>query len=267
MGRLSRAITFEKLHNVRDLGGMNTEDGRTIKEGCFIRSGHLEDLSVSDRKKLQDIVSLIIDFRTEEERNEKPDSVIDGISYIHIPILDTLTPGITREAEAEEKIFAALKMEPDEAKQYMCDMYTAFAGDNATVHYAEFVRIILEKHEKAVLWHCTAGKDRAGIGAAIVEEILGVPRDDIIEDYLSTNRHLENEIAFLTDFIKKKTGTDSKPADEALGYLFGADKDYIMSYYKAVYEKYGSFDRYIKEGIGLAPQDVEAIRECYLRRG
>ena len=179
MARLSRAIHFEKLHNVRDLGGMNTEDGRIIKEGCFIRSGHFESLSVPDKEQLQSIVSLIVDFRTEGERNEKPDSVIDGISYVHIPVLDTLTPGITREAEAEERIFAALALEPKEAKQYMCDMYSAFAGDNATSQFAEFVRIILKKHEKAVLWHCTAGKDRAGIGSAIVEEILDISRDDM----------------------------------------------------------------------------------------
>ncbi len=266
MAGLSRAVQFEKLHNVRDLGGMSTGDGRIIKEGCFIRSGQLESLSATDIEKLRNLVGLIIDFRTGQERSEKPDTVIDGISYIHIPILDTLTPGITREAEAEEKVFLALALEAREAKQYMCDMYSAFAGDNATCQFARFVRLILEKHEKAILWHCTAGKDRAGIGAAIVEEILGVSRDDIIADYLSTNRHLENDIAFLTDFVKKKTGTDSKLKDEALGYLFGADKDYILSYYAAVEKKYKSFENYIREGIGLDPGDIAGIRELYLAK-
>ena len=68
----------------------------------------------------------------------------------------------------------------------MIRMYRAFAGDYAVKGYAEFVRLLLQGNKKAMLWHCTAGKDRAGTAAVIIEEILGIPREVIIADYLTT---------------------------------------------------------------------------------
>ncbi len=263
---LSKILDFDELHNVRDLGGMKAADGMVIEDNCFIRSGHLESLSERDKEKLRNIVGLVIDFRTDGERTEKPDIEIDGISYVHLPVVENLTAGITREAEADENIFATWALKPKEAKKYMCDMYKAFADDNAARRFSEFIRIILKKSDKAVLWHCTAGKDRAGIASAIVEEILGVPREDIITDYLSTNKHLEKDIAFLTDFVKKQIGTESEMADEALRYLFGAHEDYIGSFYGAVEEKYGSFDDYLSEGLGLTGKDIINMRAAYLKK-
>ena len=66
--------------------------------------------------------------------------------------------------------------------------------------------------------------------------------------------------------MEKKVGTDSKMADEALRYLFGADEDYIRSYYGVVEEKYGSFESYIKEGLGLTTQDITYMRTLYLEK-
>ncbi|MBQ7259746.1 MAG: tyrosine-protein phosphatase [Lachnospiraceae bacterium] len=261
---LSKQLSFDKLHNIRDLGGMSAADGKLIADNCFLRSGHLEYLSEKDEEKLKDSVGMIIDFRTDSERAEKPDLVLDNISYIHLPVIEDLTAGITREAEADRNLFATLGQKPIEAKKYMCDMYRSFAGDGATRRYSEFVRLLLKKRDKAILWHCTAGKDRAGIAAAIVEEILGVSREDVIADYLSTNKYIEKDIEFLTDFVKKQTGTDSGISDEALRYLFAAHEDYIGCYYEAVLEKYSDFENYLSEGLKLTKQDITGMRSIYL---
>ena len=42
---LSKQLSFDKLHNIRDLGGMSAADGKLIADNCFLRSGHLEYLS------------------------------------------------------------------------------------------------------------------------------------------------------------------------------------------------------------------------------
>ena len=91
----------------------------------------------------------------------------------------------------------------------MIRMYRAFAGDYAVKGYAEFVRLLLQGNKKAMLWHCTAGKDRAGTAAVIIEEILGIPREVIIADYLTTNEHLKGELIKLTAFVKQQAGTDN----------------------------------------------------------
>ena len=101
---MSILLEFEKLHNIRDLGGMKAYDGQEIKSGCFIRSGHLAALTVSDKEKLSSLINTVVDFRSDKERLEKPDVVIDGVEYIHIPIIDSLTAGVTREKEADKNI-------------------------------------------------------------------------------------------------------------------------------------------------------------------
>lgn len=261
----SKLISFEKLNNIRDLGGMVTSDGRSIIPGRLLRGGHLSELTEQDKATLLSLADTVVDFRTDRERLEKPDAEIPGISYHHIPIMKSLTAGITREKDADQNIFSRLVLDPAEARQYMCDMYHIFAeSDFAADQYARFIRLLMQPREKAVMWHCTAGKDRVGAGSAIIEEILGVKRDDIIDDYLMTNEYLQEDISFLTEFVKKQTGTDSVIADDSMRYLFGADRDYIEEYYHTIDSKYGSFEGFIINGLKLTTEDVRKLRSLYL---
>lgn len=261
---MSILLEFEKLHNIRDLGGMKAYDGQEIKSGCFIRSGHLAALTVSDKEKLSSLINTVVDFRSDKERLEKPDVVIDGVEYIHIPIIDSLTAGVTREKEADKNIIEKLAVKPEEAKKYMRQMYRGFVNDSAVSQYSKFIRLLIDGNDKTFLWHCTAGKDRAGIASVIVEEILGCSRKDIIDDYMSTNKYLESDIEFLTNFVKNQIGTESEMADEALRYLFGAEEEYIEDYYLAVEEKYGDFNRFIHDGLKLIDKEIDMMKKKYL---
>ena len=322
---MSQLLSFKKLRNIRDLGGMKTRDGRMIKPGMLIRAGQLSGLDPSDREALQKLVAVVIDFRTDEERLENPDVVMDGVVYHHILLLDQLTEGITREERADKSVFVKYLTRPAEAKVYMNGMYRTFMKDQAVQGFAKFLRCLIQfgdtvsengagmqgssvsqsgagmqgsslsqsgagmqgssvsqsgagmqgssvqlesssapVGQKAVLWHCTAGKDRAGIASALIEELLGVPRDDIITDYLKTNEYLQGDILFLTDFIKKQAGIESDIADEALRNLLGADEEYIGAYYAAVDEKFGSFDVFVRDGLGLSAEDVARLKALYL---
>ncbi len=261
---MSRLVKFDQLRNTRDLGGMETSDRRRIVQGRLYRSGHLNELSQADMDKLAQIAPVIIDFRTEAERKEHPDHEISGTKKIHIPILDDLTPGITREKGSLKEMFGNFILKPEETKQYMCGMYRAFASDDAVRKYAEFAVILLELQDEAVLWHCTAGKDRAGIASVIVEEILGIPRDEIIRDYLKTNDYLKQDIRFLTELVKKQYAIDDTKADISLRYLFGAEREYIESYFQAVDEKYGDMDGFIRDGLRITAEALEKMKEKYL---
>ena len=261
---MSRLVIFDQLRNTRDLGGMETMNGRRIIQGKLYRSGHLNSLSQSDTDKLARIAPVIIDFRTDAERKEQPDQEIPGTETIHIPVVDDLTAGISREQGSLMEMFRRFILSPEEAKQYMCNMYRAFVSDKSAGKYAAFTDQLLSVQDKAVLWHCTAGKDRAGIASVIVEEILGIPRDAIISDYLKTNEYIEQDNRILSSYIKKQCGTDDPKADESLRYLFGAEREYIETYYQAVNEKYGSMDRFIRDGLRITPEGLERMKEKYL---
>lgn len=262
MSNTGRILKYEMLHNIRDLGGIRTRSAGKVESGRFIRCGHLSKMSDKDIHKLAKLVDTVVDFRSEGERAENPDIVIPGINYISIPIMDSLTAGITREKEADRKIFDKLLLKPDEAKKYMCDMYKYCAlNEKALTGYRQFINVLLDEHEKGVLWHCTVGKDRAGIATAIVLEVLGVKREDIIEDYLLTNKYIKADIKFLADFVKKQAGTTSELADESLEYLLGANEDYINTFYKTIDETYGGFNGYLYEGLQLDKEDVIRLKE------
>ncbi len=261
----SKLLSFEKLHNIRDLGGIYTADGRRIVNGRLVRCGNLSELSENDKAAFASLADTLIDFRTDGERAEKPDIEMPGIRYHHIPILDSLTAGIIREKGSDQDIFARLGADPEKARQYMCDMYHAFAeSDFAASQYANFIRLLMQPREKALVWHCTAGKDRAGIGAAIIEEILGVKRDDAVDDYLMTNVYLKEDIAFLTEFVKGQAHEAGMIKDEAMRYLLGAERDYIEEYYHTIDCKYGSFDLFIGNGLKITAKDIQKLQSLYL---
>ena len=265
---MSKLLTFDCLANIRDLGGMPTAGGRRIRPGKLIRSGHLEKLSAADREQLSGLLSLVVDLRTEEERTRQPDQSLPGVENRHLPILNTLTGGITREEEADASVTSDLLLDPEAAKAYMCKTYRDLAGSAFTTsQYAAFVRLLLKEREKAVLWHCTAGKDRAGIAALIVEEILGVPREEIIADYLRTNEYLAKDVRYLIGFVKQQTGTESPLADESLQYLFGAEEEYLAAYYETIEGKYGNYGTFLRKGLGLREEEIAQLKAIYLTAG
>lgn len=262
---MSRLMAFEKLSNTRDLGGMPAADGRRIRCGRLMRSGHLFGASEADRAALTALVDAVVDFRTEKERREKPDPQLAGTDYHHLPILNDLTEGVTREREADEKAIMLLMRDAGKAKSYMCSIYTGFVANAFSVEgYARFVRLLLEERDGALLWHCTAGKDRAGFASVIVEELLGVDRGVIKEDYLRTNEHLMQEVASLREMLRRQTGQMSEEAERAMGYMFGAAEEYLEAAYRKANELYGSFEGFLTQGLRVTEEDRARLRHMYL---
>ena len=80
-------IELEGTHNTRDLGGYETQDGRTIRNGLLYRSDGLNNLSIKDCQKLRDLgIKRIVDFRSEMEKIKEPNIIPEGIEYIELPI-------------------------------------------------------------------------------------------------------------------------------------------------------------------------------------
>ena len=264
-------ISFEKLSNVRDLGGLKTKSGKILKKGKLLRSGSLCFASQGDLNKLQNLIELVIDFRTPIELVEKPDPIISGVQNIHLPMMHDFTDGITREKDSTGSIIGSFAESPDEARIYMCNIYKNFVTDNLPLtNYNKFINILNSKRDKAVLWHCTAGKDRAGFGAVIVQEILGIDRDSIFEDYLYTNDCLKEEIKLITLRLMNKYKIDSKDINKsflfqkAIEYLFGAKEEYLSGLYDKIKEVYGDFNSFIHKGLNISDKTIETFEQLYL---
>ncbi|MDD6022471.1 MAG: tyrosine-protein phosphatase [Acutalibacteraceae bacterium] len=261
MGR----IKLKKLVNTRDLGGYKTLDGRKIKEKRLIRSETLFDATPEDKAVLTGEYGLrtVVDFRTDIEREQKPDPVIDGVENIFDPILEAETLGITRESvnmRNMPKLFDGITLEPME---YMRKMYTDIVLDkHAQNGYAVFFDVLLRQESGSVLWHCSAGKDRVGVGTALLMTVLGVDRETIINDYLLTGHYYRAtnlRLKLLIDLFVKNKRTKTY-----LKYLLDVKREYIEAAFDAIESGYGTVEHYLEATMGLDAEKREALRRNYL---
>ena len=259
---MSEWIRLERVSNARDLGGMTGADGRRSRPGRLIRSGHLAEATEADVEWLRARVSAVVDLRTTMERTQQPDRVWDGGEHIDLPILEALTPGVTHETDAEEALRSMLEVDENEAAAYMQATYRRLAGDEtAQRQFARLIDLMLEPRKGALLWHCTAGKDRAGFAAAIIETLLGVSEADVRADYLYTNVCNKGQVDRLVAMFAKP---GERGGEAALRRMFGADETYLDALMDTACRLCGSFDRYLTEALGATEEKRQALRALYL---
>ena len=185
----NRAILAERQlpmsggFNMRDLGGYRTSDGRHVKWGRIIRSDDLHSLTDEDLVYLASIpVKTVADFRSLQEVRAMPDKLSpQGMTYVGLPI----TPGSLDDLQS----YIAMTPEEVEAKMEWMNVYFA-TSDEGRERYRELFRLLQETDDAAILFHCSAGKDRTGMGAALILYALGVPEQTVMEDYLASNGYL-----------------------------------------------------------------------------
>ena len=258
---ISKWIPLQGVNNARDLGGMRTKDGRRIAPGRLIRSGKLTN--AADLDWLAAHVGLVIDLRSTKECDDNPDPDIPGVEYLHLPIFEMRASGVTRDRESDRGMVA---MDPDSAKQRMAGVYVSFLTNESSLgQYRKFMRLFFQPREKAILWHCSAGKDRTGVGALFIQELLGVSRADIVADYMISNKYLEEEIREQIEQRGRQQGAPVSEAEEKVMRCFiGAHEEYPHAVWRTAEEHYGSFDSFIREGLGINDAEREAFRQMYL---
>lgn len=255
-------IALQSLSNTRDLGAMMTEDGRHIMPRRLLRSGDLYHVSIGDKEVLANEYHLktVIDLRTSVEREQKPDTIMAGVEYYHIPVLDEEALGISREKNVTENFLGL----PEDPEQYMLMQYANFIKDPYCVkQFAKFIDVILHNKDGAVLWHCSAGKDRAGVGTALLLYILGVSEEDIKEDFMRTNRYLEPELHYMERLLEAQ-GRDSLEAVQKLQMLFTVKESYINAVFDSIRDEYGNMERFFRKDLYLTQKSVEDLRNKYL---
>jgi len=279
---MSTPLTFEGLHNVRDLGSMRTVDGRTLVKGKLYRSDQLFSATQADLETLGTMnVRVIVDFRSGIEREEKPDPQLEGATNLHLPIIKDVRAGITRDEQSNRSIMRMIMSGQGTdltiIDTYMSNMYRGFVMDPyANEQYARFVDTVTEALQAggSALWHCTAGKDRAGFATAILLEALGVARDDIMADYLQTNECLAGVTAQLVGMLSSRALTSGQmQLDEqmlatmktALDHFFRADESFLAGAYTAAEERFGSFEAFLVQGLGIDEAKREELRRLCLQ--
>ncbi|MBQ3792473.1 MAG: tyrosine-protein phosphatase [Clostridia bacterium] len=253
------------LPNARDLSCLTPENGKQIREGRLIRCGQLCGVPAEILHEMAGKITRIVDLRTDEEAKEGPDDVPAGCELIRLPLFEDLKEGLTHEADAETEFIKKLKSDPEIARRHMFDNYESFVTGPYTLHaIRSFLELAAEKNEGALLYHCTAGKDRTGMISILLGKILGVSEEDLLKDYLKTNDFLTPYLPMFEKQLQSWLETEEPIGEKILQTLYLADPDYPAFANRRIREVYGTFDEYLTKGVGVKPETVEKIRENYL---
>ena len=259
-------LHLQKLNNTRDLGGFPADGGRRIKHGKLIRSGKLYKLprlTLSHLEKLG--VTTVVDMRNGLERQDYPDSVIKGARQVNLPIELAGAQGITQ-TKSLIKIWREeskrIESEFGTADRYMQDVYERMLFDaQSQKTLKEFFSLVIE-NENCILWHCSAGKDRTGIAAMLLEAVLGVDEELIIEDYVISNKFQRRKrTAQKIGLLIVPVAKDFK---RILYALMIAKPEYITYAIDKIKERYGSVVKYCKQCLGLTDENIELLKNKYL---
>ncbi|MGH7864652.1 MAG: tyrosine-protein phosphatase [Candidatus Binataceae bacterium] len=158
--------------NFRDLGGHPTVQGRTVRTGKIYRSSHIAEVPQESPLRAVRLKTLVtLQSRVEVKVLGRPEqSVLAAVRWEHIPMGDQWF---------SEKGYVAMAREP--GKQHL-ELVTVFRKD-----WRRFFKLLAERDVYPLLFHCSAGRDRTGVGAAMLLELLGVSRERIVEDFLRSN--------------------------------------------------------------------------------
>lgn len=268
----NQAIGIDSVVNARQLGGYIAADGRKVKDNVLIRTGKLDNISDEDAQKLKEQYNLksVIDFRMDSERKSEPDKDIAGVENIWISVmeLDMSNP----EIKETMKKMASIK---DDKIQVLIEYSTIgdlgelykkiLTSESGQKGFAQFFDILLENDGGAVLWHCTHGKDRTGLAAALLLSALGVDEDTIVKDFELSNVPYTEQREYLYNEALKR-GCDEQRAYMVSLLTTGVDGEHLTKAFDVVKTQYGSIHDYLNNQLGVSDEDIQILRDKYLEK-
>ena len=219
-----RQLPMAGGYNFRDLGGIKTKDGRFTKWGKIFRSDDLHNLTAADLD-----YEAAPDKLPQSTRNSYPLSIDPGNVMSLIELTD----------------LNAMQMD-----SIMMQMNTLFVTDSTFVDkYRIFFRLLQDEQEVPLLFHCSAGKDRTGMGAALILYALGVDEATIMQDYLASNIYLDNKYA------------KELERNPELKSVLTVKREFLQAGIDRIKQDHGSVENFLKNVLKV---DLAKFKERYL---
>jgi len=239
--QMKKIVKLKNCPNFRTLGGYTCMGGKVTGEGKLFRAACLSKLSENDIYVLKSMnILTVIDLRTciEIEQAKNPVCEDNSFAYINIPLTpDARTPGKS-------------ELMPESLLQ----LYTDIA-DYKQMELEQIFRVIISAGS-AIVFHCSAGKDRTGVVAALLLLLAGVSADEIVEDY-AVSYELMKPI-FEYQFSENFKHVPKPPL-----YLMYSEPDNMRQFLSYVKEKYRSAEEYFS-CIGFNMNEISQLKKVII---
>ena len=253
-----RVLPLVGGRNFRDLGGYATQDGRRLRWGRVYRSGVLTYLTESDREVIrQRDIRVVCDLRTKSERQREPTqwpiAAATQLNWDYDPRHTSLRGYLTPTTE----------LSPDVVRGSMVSLYQNLPRLFRTPYAALFAE--LATGTAPMVFHCSAGKDRTGVAAALLLTSLGVPHDIILADYELTNKVVDLE-AELFQHPTSSIGIGEEYShltrlDAATrAPLLRAMPEYLQAAFEQIVSEHGSVQDYLRIQLGLTAEAQQRMQ-------
>jgi len=177
---VTRTLDWEGCSNVRDLGGVPLPDGAETRSGSLFRADSIRKLTPAGLQSFAAHgITRVVDLRWQEELDEDPDCDL-GVEVVHISLLGALV---------RDYDDGAARYRPTlDAVGYRAAMYSRWLDEHRE-RIVEALAAIADA-DGPVVFHCTGGKDRTGVVAALLLRLAGVTIDQAADDYALTDANL-----------------------------------------------------------------------------
>jgi protein-tyrosine phosphatase len=263
---VERWIELDGADNVRDVGGLPTSDGRTVRPGRLIRADSLQGLTREDVRRLVDDlhVHAVADLRTGVEvANEGPGPMTEepGVDVQHLSLFPEPAE-VAAAADAEAPVVLPWQerdqqLSEDERRRGVSGVYLRYLEDRADSVLAA-LRLIAET-DGATVVHCAAGKDRTGVVVAFALAEVGVTRQAIVADYAASAERVE---AILARLVRRRTYADNLVGDESID-KHKPKPDTMERFLDAMDAEYGGVPGWLRSH-GWTDEDAAGLRHKLL---
>ncbi|MFJ7951030.1 tyrosine-protein phosphatase [Lysinibacillus sp. NPDC096418] len=253
-----KVIPFEAVYNFRDMGGYKTRDGRFVKEGLFYRSAALGKMTAADKERFEALgIKTIFDYRDDHEAQSNPNPEFSNTKYIQIPAKGNHAFEMPTNAE---KTMGRQNFYKVVNSDMFRDFYAQMPFNNAS--FKKLMATIQQPENLGLVHHCAVGKDRTGIGGALILLALDVPEATIMQDYLDTNIHLRPMVERMKQVIQQDFNDKELQQFHA---LMSAKEDYLQAAFNEMDIRYGSKEIFLEQEFNLTKDKREQLQAYCLR--
>lgn len=264
MDEPGRAIAIASLPNLRDVGGWPTATGGRVRSGLLYRSVDLSKLTDDDLAMVEKLdLRTVFDLRTPAERDISPDRVPAGAAYMPLNVFADSTdaaPARLREVLADPELAARLLGSGRTVTMFEGAYRQIVSLASARDAYRRMFLDLADRGRRPALVHCMTGKDRTGWAAAALLQLLGVPDELVMADYLLTNAQLLPALQPKFDAFARRGGDP-----QLLMPVFGVREQYLAAALDEMHRVYGDIEGYFAAGLGLGAGMQDALRKAFVR--
>jgi protein-tyrosine phosphatase len=232
--------------NFRDLGGYPAANDHRIRWRTLFRADGLSRLDTSDLASLAELgLSTVVDLRTSWEVSEwgqHPDNFFD-VEYHHLPLTD-VPPSGEDLARYTDPVFVTAR-------------YRRLLADGSS-SIARAVEVLAGPGALPAVFHCSAGKDRTGVLAALILGFLGVPDDMIVRDYALSGEVMGN----MLEWMRTAFGEDTDSFEHYSPAVISVHPEAMTGFLSSLREDHGGFDE-LAVALGVSDA-VERLKESLL---